>query len=158
MYSSHLRASNLNFFSTQLLLPATLPNLSSQWCPGRTCLSSCGDQSSRGCTHPHLSGLTFSSSLATILATLASRSRIPDDAVTVNSSSVRKVCLVCVQPCTMRFGPQEVNPCPRPHTREHTVNLYEPRSVFRVLVGSIAPVYLSKSIRNIPISLNAVFP
>jgi hypothetical protein len=42
--------------------------------------------------------------------------------VTINSSSVQKVCLVRVQPCTMRFGPQELDPCPRPRTREHAVH------------------------------------
>ena len=103
---------NSNFFSTQLLFPGTLPNFSSQKCPGRTCLSSCGDQSSRVCTHPHLSGLAFSNSLTTIAATLTSRFRIPDDAVTVNSSSVQKVYLVRVQPSTMRPpAPPIVSPC-----------------------------------------------
>jgi hypothetical protein len=38
--SSYLRAPTLNFFSTQLLLPGTLPNFSSQKCPGLTCHSS----------------------------------------------------------------------------------------------------------------------
>ncbi len=57
--------------------------------------------------------------LSLLLST--SRFRIPVDDVTVNvnSCSVQKVCLVCVQPCTMRFGPQELDPCPRPRTREH---------------------------------------
>ncbi len=49
-----------------------------------------GDQSSWVCTHPHLSGLVFSSSLDTISATLTSRSRISNDDVTVNSFPVQR--------------------------------------------------------------------
>ncbi len=72
-YSSYLWVTNLNFFSTQLLVPGTIPNFSSQRCPrqkcpGHTCLFSFGDQSSRVWPYPHLSGLTFSSSLATALS------------------------------------------------------------------------------------------
>ncbi len=97
LYSSYLWVTNLNFFSTQLLVPGTIPNFSSQRCPrqkcpGHICLFSFGDQSSRVWPYPHLSGLTFSSSLATISATLTSRSRIPDDVVRVNWSSVQKIC------------------------------------------------------------------
>ena len=63
---------NLNFFSTQLMLPVTFQNFRIQLCPGRMCVSSFGDQGSRPWTHPHLSGLTFCRSLTTISATLVS--------------------------------------------------------------------------------------
>jgi hypothetical protein len=59
LYSSHFRETNLNSFSTQMLFPGTFPNFNNQLCPGRTCLSSFGDQSSRVWTHLHLSGLVF---------------------------------------------------------------------------------------------------
>jgi hypothetical protein len=61
-----LEVSNLNIYSAHLLLPGTFPNFSRQKCPGHTCLSSFGDQSSWVCTYPLLSGLDFSSSLTTI--------------------------------------------------------------------------------------------
>jgi hypothetical protein len=82
----------LNTFSMELMVPGTFPNFISQKCPGRTCLYSFGDQSSRACTNPHLPGLAFCSSLVTISATLVSRSRI-----------------------------QELHPCPRPRTRERAL-------------------------------------
>ena len=61
---------------------------------------------------PHLTGLAFSNSLTTISTTLLPRSRIPDDVVTTNWSSVQMVWLVRVQPCTNRFAPQEKSSVP----------------------------------------------
>ena len=64
----HLRPWNSNFFSTQLMLPGTVPSLQIQKCPGRMLASSSVDHTSRACTHPHGPGLAlFSSSTSPIL-------------------------------------------------------------------------------------------
>ncbi len=97
LYSSHWRTCNSNFFSSQLMLPGTIPRLQIQKCLVRMIVSSSVDHTSRACTYPYASGLVFFSSLTTISATLFSRFRIPVDDVTVNWSSDQAVWLVRVQ-------------------------------------------------------------
>jgi hypothetical protein len=74
---------NSNFFSTQLMLPGTVPSLQIQKCPDRMLVSSSVDHTSRACMHAHAPGLALLSSLTTVSATLFSRF-IPTDDVTVN--------------------------------------------------------------------------
>ncbi len=94
----------MNSFSTQISLPATFPNFNSQWYPGHTWVSSFDDQILRACTHPHFPGLVFVSPSSQSQEPSCHDPKIPDDAVTTNWSSVQKVCLVRVQPCTTRHN------------------------------------------------------